>query len=253
VAETEPKDQAAAEGSAEARPPERDVLFAIQVGITDFIASYWQYFGYAIAALLVGMLGYGAWDYYQTSQKDESFAAIARISHKMPKPDPMAQMGFGPADDPNDAGRMKDLEEGARRFEEIATDSSGAAAVVAWQSAADAWKRAGKSAERMAALEKAAGVKAEAAVHYAAVMVQAGALLETPDVEGNKDKALGLYQALADSQTGFLAQEAWVTLIRTQVFLDRLEEAKTSYATFKTKFPNAANPELEELLKETGS
>jgi hypothetical protein len=84
-------------------------------------------------------------------------------------------------------------------------------------------------------------------------MVQAGALLETPDVEGNKDKALGLYQALADSQTGFLAQEAWVTLIRTQVFLDRLEEAKTSYATFKTKFPNAANPELEELLKETGS
>ena len=244
-----PTEPTVPEAAPPAPPPEDDVLFRIQIAVSDFIVSNARFAGYAMGIALVVALVYGGWQSWREHQMDEDFSAIARIDYKMPKPSPLSEMGFGPADDPTDAGKMKDLETGAGLYEEVARKAEGAAAVTAWLHAADAWKRANKPDKQLEALRAAAAAGHDDAVGYAAKMVLASVLLE----QDKKDEALAIYQEIGDKHSDFLGQEAWATLIRTQVSLGRMEEAKTAYANFHTKFPTANRPDLDALHLGSGS
>jgi predicted negative regulator of RcsB-dependent stress response len=249
VADTPEVEKAAQAPKPETAPPEEDILFKIQTSLSDFVTDNAKYFGYVVGAILFAALCYGAYQSYRTSTLEDDFGAIAQIDYKMPKPNPLAAMGFGPADDPSDAGRMKDLQTGAELYEKAAMDASGSAAGLAWSRAADAWKRAGNEEKRMAALEKAASAGAPDAVGFAAKMSLVNVLLD----KGENDKALQILLEESQKREGVLGQEAYATLIRTQVALGKTEEAKTSFAAFKQKFPQATRSDLEGLGLESGS
>lgn len=250
MADTPEEEKAVEAPKPETAPrPDEDILFKIQTGLSDFVTDNAKYLGYFIGVVLLGALGYGAWQSFRTSALEEDFGAIAVIDHKMPKPNPLAAMGFGPADDPGDAGRMKDLQTGAELYEKAAASASGSAAVLAWSRAADAWKRAGNEEKRMAAMEKAATAGAPDAVGFAAKMSLVNALLD----KAENDKALQILLEESQKREGVLGQEAYATLIRTQLALGKKEEAKTSFAAFKLKFPQATRADLEGLGLESGS
>ena len=116
----------AAEAAVEDTP---DYLFRAQLAFTSFYTANGRYLGWVGVAALGGVLVWGLWSMWQEHSAAGDFGDIAAIDYKMPKPDPMSKYGLAPADDPTDAGRKADLEEGARRFEATAKASSGTAAV----------------------------------------------------------------------------------------------------------------------------
>lgn len=233
-----------------APPPEEDILFKLQVTIQDFFANNFATLGYILLAFLGVALVYGMYQSWQEHNADADFAAIADVDFKMPKPDPLSQMGLGPADNPGDAGRMKDLEVGAKLYEDIAASSSGAAAVTAWVRAADARERAKQPAERIRALEQARAAGGDSALGATAALALAGALLETPadspDRAASTDRAVAVYAELS-ARTDFFGQEAAAARVRALAAAGKAEEAKAAFDEFRTKFPQAIRPDLISL------
>ena len=224
-------------------PPEQDVLFKIQIWLQDLAANHAATFGYAVLAFLGVALCYGVWQSWSESRADANFSAIADIDFKMPRPDPLSQMGLGPADDPADAGRMKDLETGATLYQGIAQGASGAAAVTAWMRAAEAWRRAERPDDRIKAMEQAAAAGGSDVLGATATLALAGALLD----KGETERAVTLYRELSSRRADYLGQEAMAALIRVQIAGGKLEEAQATLKDFQAKFPQAVRPDLVEL------
>jgi tetratricopeptide (TPR) repeat protein len=222
-------------GGGEAPPPEQDALFRAQMAVSDFVLGYWKYAVYAVGVVLLGALVYGGLTSWTRGRAEEEYAAISRIDFRMPKVDQMARYGLSPMDDPNDAQRMSDLQEGARRYEAAAAESKEAASVYAWLKAADAWKRAGKDAEALAATQKAAAVDAKDLPGFTAQSAYAAALLDA----GKTDEAFAVLTAASTRFDGLFAEEALLQLAAAQLDAGKTDDARKSLETFKTRFPTS--------------
>ena len=232
VIELPKKEEPTAEPAGDETP---DYIFRAQVAFTSFLPPNGRYIGGTAGVGLAGVLVWGLWTMWQERAATAQFADIAAVDYKMPKPDPMAQYGIGPADDPTDLGRTEDLKEGARRFEAAAKASSGSAAVYGYLKAAAAWERAGDGTARLAALKAASEVRAGDLPAWGASSAYAAALV---DVD-RSEEAIGVYRELAGSTQGFYAQQALLSLAATQLDLGKIEDAKHTIAEFKTLFPTA--------------
>ncbi len=239
---------------AAAPPPppaleEQDYVLQAQMAFTEFVFRYWKYGGYALGAILLGSLVYGGYTSWMQGRAEDRFGAIADIDHRMPQIDQMAMYGLGPTDDPADATRTANLEEGARRYEGLAKEYSGSAAVVAWLRAEQAWTRAGKPDAAREAAAKAAAVGGKDAVAFAADTRAVAALVDT----GKGDDAEAKLREMSGRYSGFFAEQALIRLAGVQLDAGKADAAAATYAEIETRFPTSLDiVALGELAQRLG-
>ena len=225
-----------------------DYLFRIQLAFTSFFAANSKYMGWMVAVGLAGVLVWGMVSVWMERSADAAFGTIAAIDYRMPKPDPMSEYGMAPADDPNDAGRKSDLQEGARRFEAAAQSSSGAASAYAYLKAADALQRAGDVEGRIGALKSGYDAGGGDLPLWSNGSAYAAALTDA----GRAEEALAVYRAIAGKTQGFYAQQALLALASAQIDLDKKDDAKATILEFRTRFPNASSDRASALETKAG-
>lgn len=214
---------------------ETDQLFRLQVAIGDFFVNNARYFGYLLGVVLVGALLYGVWDWWTVRTANVEFGAIAEVDYRMPKVDEMARLGLVPMDDPADAARLANVEEGARRYEAAAKDAGGTAAVYAWLKAAETWRRLGKADPELAALEQAhAGAEKDAA-GFAAAAAYANALADRDRLE----EAAGVLREAVLRVDGLYAEELLIQLAGVHVAAGKPDDARLVAGEFGTRFPDS--------------
>lgn len=217
---------------------DQDYVFRAQIALTEFGLRYWRYAGYLVGGVLVGSLIWGGWGSYRQGQAEDNFAQIAAIDFRMPKVVRRPMDGLPLKDDPTDAARMSDLEEGARRYEAIAKEVSGAAATLAWLKAGEAWVRAGKLDSAQAAHVAAAAPGGNDLVAYVADSVRVGDL-----IEGSKGpEAEVMLREMAARYSGFFAEETLIRLANLQVDHDKFDDAKLTFGEIGTRFPVSGDP-----------
>lgn len=216
---------------------EQDQLLRLQVAISDILLGYWKYAGYALAAVLVVALVYGLGSSWLENRSKSEYAAISKVDFLMPKPDQLGVYGLGPKDDPNDAKRMADLAEGARRYSAIASTAHGSAAVYAWLRAADAYERGGKKDDRLAALKSAADLKAGGLPGFTADAAYASALQDA----GRTDDALAYYRDMSGRNKDFYAEQSLILLATAQFDAGKADDAKKTIEEFHARFATSAN------------
>lgn len=213
---------------------EQDVLFRAQMSVWHVILGYWRHAAAVVGAGLVGVLIYGLYQDWRTGRQEEWQADIAAVDVKVPPPDPLAQYGLGPLDDPNDAEKMGKLAESAKAYEAVAAEASGAASVMAWMRAADLWTRAGKKDEATGALQKAHAAGAPGALGWAARSSLAALLAEKGDIDG----AAALYREAANGKD-FYAERALFELGGLYAGASRREDAGKAWEEFTGRFPDS--------------
>ena len=213
---------------------EADFLFRLQMGIYNFFAGYWRHLLGLLGVFLVGALVFSLYlDYSRDAQRDQQ-AALAEITRRMPRPDPMAAFTGQPADDPSDTERMANLQEGARRYEAVAQEGSGTAAVMAWSLAAETWERAGESEKALAALEAAHALSADGVVGWSITARLADRRAAAGDVDG----AVALYKDAAAGE-GIIAEQASLSLALLYEGAGRRDEATALLQTFLETHPES--------------
>lgn len=220
-----------------------DYLFRAQLALTSFYTANGRYLGWVAMTGLGGVLVWGLWSMWQEHSAADDFGEIAAIDYKMPKPDPMSKYGLAPADDPTDAGRKADLEEGARRFEAAAQAASGTASAYGYLKAAEAWERAGNAPSRLAALKAANALGRSGLPGWSAGSAYASALIDA----GSAEEAIGVYRELAGRTQGFYAQQALLSLATAQLDLGKNDDAKQTVQEYATRFPTAPQERADAL------
>ena len=223
---------------------EQDFLFRAQVAATELVLGYWHYGLYAIGTILAVSFAVGYYGDYRQEQAESQFGAIAAVDHKMPVVEGLALYGIGPKDDPADTERKATLAEGARRFAEVAGKNSGSAAVYAWLKAAEAFERAQDPEQAKKSLEAAANVGAGGVAGFVADSAWVGALVG----ENRTDEAAGRLRAMADKNSGLLAEESLIRLAELQLSLDKRTEAQTTLDELNKRFPAPQRPDEVAVL-----
>lgn len=220
-------------------PAEADQLFRLQVAIADFLFGNARYIGGLVALGLLGTLVWGLWDSWAKSKAEEDFGAIADIDFRMPKVDELARLGLAPMDDPADATRMANVEEGAKRYEAAAAEASGTAAVYGWLKAAEAWQRRGDAEKARLALEKAHALGAGDLPGFTATSAYATALANADRLE----EAIGVLRDATTRFDGLLAEEILIQLATVQMAAGKVADARAVAEEFRTRFPDSPRRE----------
>lgn len=230
-------------------PAEADQLFRLQVAIGDFFVGNARYIGGLVALGLLGTLAWGLWDSWTRSKAEDDFGAIADIDFRMPKVDDLARFGLAPMDDPADATRMANVEEGAKRYEATARNASGTAAVYGWLKAAEAWQRRGDAEKARSALEKAHALGARDLPGFTAASAYATALADADRLE----EAIGVLRDSATRFDGLLAEELLIQLATVQVAAGKEADARAVAEEFRTRFPDSPRRErIEAAVAKVG-
>lgn len=235
------------EEETELAQTQEDPLFQAQMWVYDRALTYWKHGALAIGLVLVGSLVYGLYDSWAESRAKDAEANIAAIDFRVPKPSELSMMGIGPADDLNDATRVANLEEGARRLQATAEDASGAQAAQAWLKAAELWQRLGRDAETKTAFEGA--LKAEDAGVFG--FVAHNGLASIALDEGKLDEAITHYRAVADADRGFFGEQALIGLARAQAQNGKGPESLQTMEELRKRYPES--PRLVDLAVELGA
>lgn len=217
---------------------EVDLVFRAEMQARNLLLGYWKHVLVVVGAGLLVALFVGLYFNYVTDTVRAGSEAIARIDQDQPEINQAAMMGLAPIDDPADTARMAELEALARRYEEAAGDTTGAAVGEALLKAAETWQRLGKTEETARIYE--------ALVNEGGLFTTAGRnglaaiKLQADDVDG----AVALLRSVADAEKGLFAEQALMAIIRVEQDRD-LSRAAVVLEEFKLRFPNS--PRLEEF------
>lgn len=235
------------EEESELPQSQEDPLFQAQMWVYDRVMTYWKHGALAVGFILLGSLVYGLYDSWAVGRAKEAEAAIAAIDFRVPKPSELSMMGIGPADDLNDATRVANLEEGARRFQATAQEASGAQAAQAWLKAAELWQRLGRDAETKAAFEGALQAESAGVFGFVAHNGLASIALD----EGKLDEAITHYRAVAEADRGFFGEQALIGLARAQAQNGKGPESLQTLEELRKRYPES--PRLVDLSVELGA
>ncbi len=213
---------------------EQDVLFRAQMSVMQIVLGYWRHALAVTGAVLLVVLIVGLVRDYRVEQQQEWQAAIASVDVELPAPDPLAQYGLAPLDDPNDKEKMDKLAASAAGYEAVAGEASGASAVIAWMRAAETWERAGQKDKVEAAYRKATELGAPGALGWAARASLAATLASKGDVDG----AAALYREAANGKD-FYAERALFELGGLYAGAGRREDAGKAYEEFNGRFADS--------------
>lgn len=214
---------------------EVDYLFQARMSLFKWFSSNWKGFAAIAAVVLLGALAYNVYDSVTTSRAKDGAAAIHAVDSKMPKIEPMARMGILPIDDLNDANRVANLEEGARRYMAAGDDTGGSPAAQAYLKAGDTYQRLGKSEQAKAAYEAAQSAYDKGVLGFASRTALAAMALDA----GDSAAALAQYQTLADREDGLLAEQALI--YQASVYQDMGDDVQlqATFDAFNARFPSS--------------
>lgn len=218
---------------------ENDVLFKLQMGIANFAYAHWKKGLYAAGAILGGALVWGLWTTHVQNAQREAQAALARADLLIPKDDQLAVLGLARPDGPSEAERESKLKEAASKYEEVGANSTGTAAAMAWVKAARVRERLGQTEPAKADWQKAYDIDTKGIIGYAAGAGLANAKASGGDVDG----AAAVWRHLADTQQGFLKQQALLSLAELYSGAGRKDEADKVLKELSTQFPNSPLPQ----------
>ena len=215
---------------------DEDVLFKAQMGVYQFFGSNWKYMLGFLGVFLLATLAYSL--YAENSRQEQrSFqASIDEIGRRMPAPDPLSAFGMAPMDDPEDADRMANLKEGAKRYDAVAESGGGTAATMARLKAAEAWERAGETETQIASLQAAHDLGGKGVLGWSASAQLAGAKADVGDIDG----AAAVLTGVNTSSRGIIAEQALLDLGLIYVAAGRNEEATATLQDFTTRYPESA-------------
>lgn len=212
---------------------ETDILFRAQMGAFNFFAGSWRQLLGVLGVLLLVVLGYSLnLDRVRDNQRTTQ-AGIADIDRKMPKPDPMAAL-LGSAGDAADPDMVANVQEGARRYEAVATEATGAGATMAWMRSADAWSRSGDADKAAVALQAAHDIGSPGVLGWSAASQLAAARAGSGDIDG----AAVVYLSFTDGDD-FIAEHASLELGLLYESAGRTDEASTMLSGLIERFPES--------------
>ena len=203
---------------------EQDVLFRTQMKVYDLLVSNWKVLTSAVGVVLLAVLVFGLWEGHTRDTQRAGHASISDVVRNAPEPDPMAALGLGVQDDPNDLGRMSDLKNAAVELEQVASETSGTAKAFAWLKAAEFWGRAGESEAQLAALGNMKKSSSEPLLMWSAVSQMVNVHTQNEDFE----KAEAELRGFVNTQDGFVAEQALFHLALLLEEAGKKEEAKKS-------------------------
>ena len=212
---------------------EEDMLFKTQMKVLNLLLGHWKKGLAVISAVLLVVLVVGEFSAYKTDEQRDIQAEIADIDRRMPKESPAVAFGI---EAPDTSPEMKaNLEEGARRYEKVASGAVGTGSVMAWLKAGEAWKRAGDTEKAQAAYGKAHGVGATGTVGWSAASQYAN----TQAVAGDVDGAVATLGSLENKVFGLAAEQAKLTAAFLLEDAGRTAESQAALQSFVTKYPNS--------------
>jgi tetratricopeptide (TPR) repeat protein len=214
---------------------EVDYLFQARMSLFKWFTRNWKGFAAIAGVVLVVALAYNVYDSVTTNRAKEGAAAIHAVDSKMPKIEPMARMGILPIDDLNDANRVANLEEGARRYEAAAQATGGSSAAEAWLKAAETHERLGKPDLAKAAYENALGAYDKGLFGFGARTALAGIALEA----GDNAAALEHYRTLHEREDGLLAEQALIYPASVYKQMEDQAQLQATYDAFLERFPSS--------------
>ena len=120
---------------------DEDVLLQVQMWVYNIVGQ-WKKLLMGFGGVLLIVLAHGLYTDSVIQSQRTVHAELAMVKYELPEPNPMAQYGLAPMDNPNDSKRMASLQASAKELERIAAEASGTASWFAWMDAAAVWSRA---------------------------------------------------------------------------------------------------------------
>ena len=213
---------------------EEDVLFKAQMKVLNLLLGHWKTGMAIVGAVLFGVLVVGEYGAHQVDEQRGFQDQIADIDRRMPDQSPAEILD--PTGEGLDPNIKANVEEGARRYEEVAGGARGAAAVMAWLKAGSAWERAGDDAKAMAAYGNAHGVGVADVIGWSAASQFANAQAASGDPDG----AIATLKSVQDRVSGLSAQQIALSIATVLEDAGRKEEGLAAYNAFIAAHPNSA-------------
>ena len=205
---------------------EEDVLLQAQMWVYNIVVGQWKKLLMVFGGILLIVLVHGLYTDSVIQSQRAVHAEVAMVKYELPEPNPMAQYGLAPMDNPNDAKRMASLKASAKELERIASEGAGAAAWFAWMDAAAVWSRANETEAQIVALTKATEVATDETLTAVATMHLAN-IYQASDKPAEAITALESVIKVASAE---MKAQACLNLSRMYIDAGDMEKAKTTLA-----------------------
>ena len=219
---------------------EEDALLQAQMWVYNLVMGHWPKLLAVFGGILLVVLVHGVYTESVISAQREVHSEVAMVKNELPEPNPMAQYGLAPMDNPADSKRMDSLKASAKEMERIAGEANGAAAWFAWVDASNIWKRANLPDASIAALKKAVGLTSiDLDLQVTGELLLATALHENGDVAA----AIQVLEATTSGKMGALEAQSLLNLAQLQHATEDIDSAKATLA----KIGNPPQPLLQPI------
>lgn len=205
---------------------EEDVLLQAQMWVYNIVVGQWKKLLMVFGGILLIVLVHGLYTDSVIQSQRAVHAEVAMVKYELPEPNPMAQYGLAPMDNPNDAKRMASLKASAKELERIASEGSGAAAWFAWMDAAAVWSRANEVEAQIVALTKATEVSTDDTLIAVATMH----LANVYQASDKPVEAIAALERVIKVSSAEMKAQACLNLSRMYIDAGDMEKAKTTLA-----------------------
>ena len=203
---------------------EEDVLLQAQMWVYDLVVGQWKTLLIGFGSILLVVLVHGLYTDSITQAQREIHAQSALVKYELPEPNPMAQYGLAPMDNPNDSKRMASLQASAKELERIAAEGTGAGAWFTWMDAAAVWARANETDAQIVALKKAVDLATDDTLRAMAGMQLANAYQNAD----NSEDAIATLEELRSITSPEMKAQICLNLARVYAETGDVEKAKST-------------------------
>ncbi len=222
----EPIEETATDLLPEFDDGDEDVLLQAQMWVYNFVMEHWKKMLYGFGGVLLIVLAHGLYTDSVIQSQRAVHAETALVKFELPEPNPMAQYGLAPKDNPSDEKRMASLRASAKELERIAGEATGAAAWFAWMDAAGVWERATEVDAQIVALTQASDLSVDETLTTVSKMQLANLYVSTEKVE----EAIALLESMTNIASPDLKAQVCLNLSRVYLDNGNLEKAKATLA-----------------------
>jgi len=201
---------------------DEDVLLQAQMWVYNLVMGQWKKMLYVFGGVLLVVLVHGLYTDSVIQGQRSVHAELAMVKYELPEPNPMAQYGLAPMDNPKDEKRMTSLRASAKELERIAGEGSGTAAWFAWMDAATVWERANERDAQIVAISKASELSVDDSLTMVAKMQLANVYMEAEKI----DEAIAVLQPLTSASSPEFKAQACLNLSRIYMTQGNPEKAK---------------------------
>jgi predicted negative regulator of RcsB-dependent stress response len=220
---------------------EQDVLLQTQMWVYNFIMAQWKRMLVGFGAILLVVLVQGLYQESVVEAQREIHSEVALVINELPEPNPMAQYGLAPMDNPKDTERIESLRTSAKNLEQIASEGSGTASWYAWMDAAKVWDRADEQDARIVVLKKATEVPVSEDLQVTSGLILANAYHS----QGQTDEAIKVLESF-DGYGGLLKYQRSINLANLYIAAGNSDSAKELFGSL-TQAPESLAEQIASL------